>query len=136
MNLFTVRNIDHVVFRVTDMEASLKFYTEVLGLDIAKRNDLYSMIHIRAGSSMIDLIDIKGKLGVLGGEGPKETGRNVDHVCLRVDPFDEKAIIEYFAQHNVEVSPAQSRYGAEGDGPSLYCYDPDGNKVELKGPAV
>ena len=131
MSVFTVQNLDHVVLRVTDMEKSLNFYIDVLGLDIAKTNEYYSMVHLRAGTSMIDLIDVNGRLGKPGGEAAKDTGRNVDHICLRVEPFNETAIIDYFAKHGMAVDKAGTRYGAQGEGLSVYCYDPDGNKVEL-----
>jgi len=136
MKPFTVSQVDHIVLRVRDMHKSLRFYVDILGLEIARRNDHYSMIHIRAGASMIDLIDVEGLLGRQGGEPAGSSGRNVDHFCLRIDPFDEAALIRYFAQFDITVGRAESRYGAEGEGLSVYCIDPDGNTVELKGPSV
>ena len=60
----------------------------------------------------------------------------MDHLCMRVDPFDEEAIVDYLKANGVRVGDVGMRYGAQGDGPSMYLYDPEGNMVELKGPPV
>jgi catechol 2,3-dioxygenase-like lactoylglutathione lyase family enzyme len=125
--------IDHVVFRVADLDASLRFYTEVLGASVEKAQAEIGLWQLRAGSALIDLVPLDGRLGRMGGAGPSEQGRNVDHVCFRVLPWDEPAILAHLAGHGIEAEVAQ-RYGAEGDGPSIYLADPDGNGLELKGP--
>ena len=85
---------------------------------------------------MIDLISVAGKLGLAGGQPPAREGRNVDHLCLRVEPFDEAALLAHLIQQSVDVAgPVADNFGAEGVGPSLYFSDPDGNVIELKGPA-
>ena len=58
----------------------------------------------------------------------------MDHICLRVDPFDGPAILAHLRANGLHPGPVESRYGAEGEGPSIYVEDPDGNVVELKGP--
>ena len=58
----------------------------------------------------------------------------MDHFAIAVTPFDEAAIRAHLAAHGVEVVEAGTRYGAEGEGPSIYILDPDDNRVELKGP--
>ena len=135
MSIFKVQHIDHVVLRVQDMERSLEFYIEVLGCSIKKRNEEYEMIHLAAGTSMIDLVDIHGPLGAMGGGAPGKERRNVDHFCLRVEPFDEVAILTHLQRHGIAADNSVTRYGAQGVGPSIYCFDPDGNQIELKGPA-
>lgn len=135
MSIFRVQHIDHVVLRVEDMERSVDFYTQVLGCAIKKRNEQYGMIHLGAGSSMIDLVDINGPLGAMGGGAPGKERRNVDHFCLRVEPFDEQAILAHLRAYGIAADKAVTRYGAEGVGPSIYCFDPDGNQIELKGPS-
>lgn len=135
MSIFKVQHIDHVVLRVEDMERSVDFYTQVLGCSIKKRNDQYAMIHLTAGGSMIDLVDVNGPLGAMGGGAPGKERRNVDHFCLRVEPFDEQAILAHLQAFDIVADKAVTRYGAEGVGLSIYCFDPDGNQVELKGPA-
>jgi len=132
---FTVQHIDHLVFRVTDLERSIAFYEEVLGCKVVKRRDDLGLIHLRAGRSMIDLVSIDGRLGQRGGDAPGAGARNVDHLCLRIEPFDEQALIRHLATHGAEpTGTVSNNFGAEGNGPSLYIHDPDGNLVELKGP--
>ena len=58
----------------------------------------------------------------------------MDHFAVRLETFDETAIRAFLAEHGIVTDEAKSRYGAEGDGPSIYLEDPDGNTVELKGP--
>jgi catechol 2,3-dioxygenase-like lactoylglutathione lyase family enzyme len=125
--------IDHVVFRVADLDAAMRFYTEVLGASVEKVQAEIGLWQLRAGTSLIDLVPVDGPLGRMGGAGPAPEGRNVDHVCFRVLPWDEPAILAHLAGHGIEAQVAQ-RYGADGDGPSIYLTDPDGNGLELKGP--
>jgi glyoxylase I family protein len=58
----------------------------------------------------------------------------MDHLCLRVAPFDRDAVVAHLQAHGVRVGEFGSRYGAQGEGPSQYLFDPEGNLVELKGP--
>jgi catechol 2,3-dioxygenase-like lactoylglutathione lyase family enzyme len=133
-NPIAVREIDHVVLRVVDLARMLHFYGDVLGCREVRRQAEIGLVQLRAGSSMVDLIPIDGKLGALGGAAPGREGRNVDHVCFRVEPFDEAAIRAHLAAHGIEAGPATPRFGAEGEGPSIYVQDPEGNTIELKGP--
>jgi len=129
-----IREIDHIVLRVIDLAPMLAFYCDVLGCPIERRQDEIGLVQLRAGSSLIDLVPIAGKLGAMGGAAPGKEGRNMDHFCLRVEPFDEAAIRAHLAAHGVAAGRVESRYGAEGEGPSVYLSDPEGNVVELKGP--
>lgn len=137
MIAFSVQRIDHVVLRVRSLERSIRFYCDVLGCEaVRQRNDL-GLVHLRAGASMIDLISADGLLGRRGGSAPGIQGRNVDHVCLRIEPFDEARLIAHLQAHGVVVDGAATvNFGAEGDGLSLYVRDPDGNTIELKGSAA
>ena len=132
---FTPASLDHVVLRARDIGAMLGFYRDVLGCAVAKHNEPLGLWHLRVGPTMIDLVDMNGKLGAAGGPPPGDGGRNVDHVCIRVTPFDEAAIRAYLAGRGYAADPAAVRFGAEGDGPSIYLRDPEGNGVELKGTA-
>tara|TARA_B100000949_G_scaffold190250_1_gene173509 strand:+ start:279 stop:692 length:414 start_codon:yes stop_codon:yes gene_type:complete len=134
MTAFTVQGIDHVVLRVVDVEGVIRFYQDVLGCAVERRKDDLGLIQLRAGRSLIDLVDVNGELGQKGGAAPGAEARNMDHFCLRIDPFDEAQIRAHLRAHGVEAGELATRYGAEGDGPSLYIQDPEGNTVELKGP--
>jgi catechol 2,3-dioxygenase-like lactoylglutathione lyase family enzyme len=129
-----IREIDHLVLRIVDLDKMLAFYTGVLGCAIERRQDEIGLVQLRAGSSLIDLVPVDGKLGRMGGAAPGVEGRNLDHFCLRVEPFDEQAIRLHLVQHGVAADSTALRYGAEGEGPSIYVSDPEGNVVELKGP--
>ena len=133
--MIRIREIDHVVLRVIDLSTMLDFYCHVLGCVVERRQDELGLVQLRAGRSLIDLVTVTGALGVAGGAAPGKGGRNMDHLCLRVDPFDAGAIRAFLAENRVAAGDFASRYGAEGEGPSLYLSDPEGNTVELKGPA-
>ena len=126
--------LDHVVLRVRDLERALAFYCGALGCLEERRLEELGLIQLRAGEALIDLVPADGPLGRAGGAAPSSEGRNVDHVALRIDPFDERALGEHLRAHGVEPGDVAERYGAEGSGPSMYLRDPDGNVVELKGP--
>jgi glyoxylase I family protein len=132
--MLRISNLDHLVLRVTDLPAMMAFYTDVLGCPVEKIQQDLGLYQLRAGSALIDLVPIDGPLGSKGGAAPGTEGRNLDHFCLRVDPFDAGAIIAHLRAHGADPAPVASRYGAEGQGPSIYVTDPEGNVVELKGP--
>jgi len=130
-----IRDIDHVVLRVKDIDAMRRFYCDVLGATHVAWRPEFGMSHLRAGASMIDLITVDGPLGRPGGAAPGREARNMDHLCLRVEPFDPDAIVAHLKSHNVPVGEIRQRFGAEGNGISIYLTDPEGNTVELKGPS-
>ena len=131
---FQLMQLDHVVLRVRDTAAMVAFYCDVLGCTVERRQDPIGLVQLRAGASLIDLVDVDGKIGRTGGAAPGEEGRNLDHFCLRIDPFDIDSLRMHFDIHHIDIGPVEQRYGAEGSGPSIYLKDPDGNTVELKGP--
>jgi glyoxylase I family protein len=133
---FTLLGLDHVVLRVRGMAALERFYCEVIGCTVERRRAELGLLHLRAGRSLIDLVDAAGPLGSGGGPPPGHDGHNVDHLCLRIEPFDAALIAEHLRRHGVAVEETGSRFGADGEGPSLYLLDPEGNRVELKGPPV
>jgi catechol 2,3-dioxygenase-like lactoylglutathione lyase family enzyme len=132
--MITIREIDHVVLRVVELPTMVDFYCRVLGCAVERRRDALGLVQLRAGRSLIDLVTVAGELGATGGAAPGDAGRNMDHFCLRIDPFDAVAIRAFLARHGVVAGEVASRFGAEGEGPSLYVSDPEGNTVELKGP--
>ena len=132
--MIRIREIDHLVLRVVNVDSMLRFYCGVLGCSVERRQDEIGLVQLRAGRSIVDLVPVEGKLGRAGGAAPGKEGRNLDHFCFRIDPFDEPGVRRHLEAHGVEVGPVALRYGAEGQGPSIYVTDPEGNVVELKGP--
>ena len=132
--MIRIRDLDHLVLRVADLEAMLRFYVDALGCSLERRRDDLGLVQLRAGRALIDLVPVDGPLGRAGGAPPGREGRNLDHFCLRVEPFDEAALRAHLAAHGVAAGALERRYGAEGEGPSIYVADPAGNVVELKGP--
>ena len=127
---FTIIGLDHIVLRARDPAALEKFYIEVLGCTLDLRQG--KLAQLRAGSALIDIVpaDEEGPA-----KGTSSTGgANLDHLCLQIAPFDAAAIARHLAAHGVACGDALSRYGAEGQGLSVYLTDPEGNGVELKGP--
>ncbi len=122
---FEILGIDHVVLRVADLERAIAFYEGVLGAKVERRSESFGLVQLRAGRSLVDLIKAS--------ETDRE-GANMDHFALRIEPFDEAAIRAHLAAHGIDAGELKTRYGADGNGPSLYIQDPDGNTVELKGP--
>ena len=133
---FQLQQIDHVVLRVRDVAAMQAFYCDVLGCSVERRQEGIGLIQLRAGQSLIDLVPVDGKLGRMGGAAPGAEGRNMDHLCLRAEPFDREAIVAHLEAHGVRVGDFGVRYGSEGEGPSQYLFDPEDNLVELKGPSA
>ena len=132
--MFRIKHVDHLVLRVTDLQAMMRFYTNVMACPVEKVQEDLGLYQLRAGTALIDLVPISGPLGRKGGAAPGPEGRNLDHFCLRVDPFDAEVIRDHLQSHGVDPGDPVSRYGAEGQGPSIYVTDPEGNVVELKGP--
>ena len=120
-----IQNIDHVVFRVSDLDRAARFYQDVLGATFEQFQDHVPLYQLRVGTSLIDLVPVKDK----------PADHNVDHVCFRVAPWNEKHILAHLYTHGI-IAEVGSRYGADGEGPSIYLEDPDGNRLELKGPAT
>jgi glyoxylase I family protein len=122
-----IRDIDHVVLRTRDASRLQRFYCDVLGCSVEKIQPGIGLTQLRAGRSLIDLLDV-------GAGESAPSAPNMDHFCLRLEPFDADAIAAFLRRHGVEPGEVASRYGADGQGPSIYVTDPDGNTVELKGP--
>lgn len=131
-----IQGFDHIVLRIRDKDRVLGFYRDILGLSVDRDRPEIGLTHIRAGSQMIDLVTLDGPLGKLGGAAPGPQARNLDHFALQVRPFDEAAIRAHLAAHGVAIVEEGPRYGADGDGFSIYIRDPEGNTVELKGPSA
>jgi glyoxylase I family protein len=123
---FSIQRIDHVVLRVRDLAGMVRFYQQALGCREERRLERLQLVQLRAGDSLLDLVQ---------SDAPRQD-RNMDHVCFRIEPFDLAAIQRALAPFGITPGEVVQRYGAEGDGPSIYFDDPEGNQVELKGPAT
>ena len=119
--MFKIKGLDHIVLVTHSIDEMLKFYCDILGCSVEKHNSTTKLIHLRAGDQLIDLIQI---------EHPATT-KNLDHFCLRIDPFDYPTIQNYFKSHGIETLRYGNRYSSLGYGFSFYVQDPDGNEVEF-----
>ena len=135
-NPINIAGIDHVVLRARDFEGLIDFYISVLGCRLERISPGYGIAQLRAGRSLVDIVDTNGKLGRSGGKEPNHNAENMDHFCLQIAPWDSEQIGDHLRAHGVEVGTVESRYGALGNGPSIYIKDPEGNGVELKGAGV
>jgi glyoxylase I family protein len=124
---FKVERIDHVVLRVRDLAGMVRFYEQALGFREERRIERLNLVQMRAGASMLDLVRSETQSSVVA---------NMDHLCFRIEPFDRDAIVTQLAPFGISVGETVERYGAEGNGPSVYFRDPEGNQIELKGPAL
>jgi glyoxylase I family protein len=132
---FEPAGIDHVVLRVADVPRALAFYEQVLGCRLERHQENIGLWQLRAGSALIDLVNVDGVVGRRGGAAPGQEGRNVDHVAIAIRPFEREAVRAHLAAHRVEIEGSSAaNHGATGEGPSLYIRDPDGNMIELMGP--
>jgi glyoxylase I family protein len=126
---FTVEGIDHIVLRVTDVPRAIAFYRDVLGCAVEREQPELGLTQLRAGRHLIDLVSLDGPLGA--GEPPGK-GRNVDHFCLTLGPYEEEPLLAWFAAQGISAQNPAMRYGAQGEGRSFFISDPEGNAIELK----
>ncbi len=121
--------MDHIVVNVADVDEALRFYGDVLGMEVLRldqfRRGEVGFVSVRAsGSTILDLRPCEDTP-----RGPV----NIDHFCLVVEPTDMEATLEGLRSKGVEIAgPVGTRWGALGNGPSFYIQAPDGNKIELK----
>ncbi len=126
---FAILKLDHVVLTSRNPDRLATFYKDVLGCTHEMQQKGGRLMHLRAGSALIDIIpapDDHADGGAL---------KNMEHFCLRVDPFDPEAIAGHLDRNGIEHTGVLDHYGADGQGPSIYLQDPEGNRVELKGPS-
>ena len=129
-----IHGYDHIVLRTVNLQVMLDFYTQVLGCALERQLDpSIGLYQLRAGEAMIDLVDCDSRIGRQGGAAPDPQRRNLDHFCLQLTDFDEAELRAHLSRHGIAAGPMERRYGAQGDGDSMYIQDPDGNTIELKG---
>ena len=130
--LVKITEMDHIVLRNKDVEASLRFYVEVLGLK-PERVEQWRAGEVRFPSARLNddtIIDFFGSdQESIGKEGAK----NQDHFCMVIEQTDMDELKAKFEGLGVEIQAGPGkRWGSHGDGISLYVYDPDDNVVELR----
>ena len=125
--MFSVLGLDHVVIRANDPGKLIGFYQDVLGCKLERELPELGLFQLRAGHSLIDVL--------ARADAAEPCEPNMDHFCLRIEPFDAQSLADHFEGLNIPARLAARVYGAEGYGPALYIRDPEGNTVELKGPA-
>lgn len=125
--------IDHIVLRTELYSELIDFYCTVIGCRLERETSAeFGLTQLRAGTALIDIVDVNGDLGKAGGAAPGPTGNNLDHFCLQIEPFDEAVLIAYLQSHGIDYGEFHERNGAQGMGRSLYISDIDGNTIELR----
>ena len=125
--------IDHIVLRTDQYQQLVDFYCNIIGCTLERETSKeFGLTQLRAGNSLIDIVDANGKIGKMGGPAPTDSGNNVDHFCLQIKPIDEQKLLQFLRQQGVEVSTFKERYGAQGMGRSIYIKDIAGNNLELR----
>jgi glyoxylase I family protein len=121
MKTFDPLGLDHIVLRVSDQEAAQRFYVDVLGCTLDHVNARISLVQLRFGEQLIDLLP------------GRPSAEGLDHFCLSIRCADLGAVREALAARGVKLEgEVVERRGAYGTGPSLYLRDPDGYLIELK----
>jgi catechol 2,3-dioxygenase-like lactoylglutathione lyase family enzyme len=130
--LVKITEMDHIVLRVKDVEVSLRFYTELLGLK-PERVEQWRAGEIRFPSARLNDDTIIDFFATDQQPIGKDGVRNQDHFCMVIEPTDMDELKSRFEAAGVEIQAGPGkRWGAHGDGISLYIYDPDDNVVELR----
>ncbi|MBT8040691.1 MAG: VOC family protein [Xanthomonadales bacterium] len=131
--MIKVKMIDHIVLRTDRRDDMIRFYSDVLGCRVERRLPAHvGLTQLRAGKSLIDIVEVDSELGRAGGPPPSGTEKSIDHFCLQIEAISEKSLSEWLESHGIEVGDFEVRYGAEAFGSSIYIRDPDNNIVELR----
>ena len=120
---FKIVGLDHIVLRTSKKIQMLQFYCDILGSAIEKQQPEINLTQVRIGENLIDLVEVNKPIA--------KQDRNLEHFCLRINPFDYESLKNHFQAHDVAVHRYGERYGAQGYGWSFYIFDPEGNEVEL-----
>jgi catechol 2,3-dioxygenase-like lactoylglutathione lyase family enzyme len=127
MTAIEVKGLDHVVLRTERLAEVLSFYRDKLGLPVERTIAELGLYQLRGGASLVDILDAN----IWKAEGaPGES--LYDHFCLQVAGSDPAALAAALDERGIAHTEAAERYGATGNGWSIYAKDPDGRTVELK----
>ncbi|QBG37168.1 VOC family protein [Litorilituus sediminis] len=131
--MMEIVGIDHIVLRTNKLSEMIHFYCHILGCTLERKTEnAIGLTQLRAGSALIDLVEVDSELGRQGGGAPSITENNMDHFCLQLKATSVDELSRHLLFHNIDVGKFEQRYGAQGYGKSLYIKDPQGNTVELK----
>ena len=137
MDRIRVTELDHIVLNVGDINRSLKFYTEDLGLQPERLEEFRSgkvrFPSVRINDdTIIDLFPIKDA-GAEARQPSEKNNRNLNHFCMVVGQEDFSGIVNYLTQRQISIREGPvSRWGARGRATSVYFLDPDGNEIEIR----
>ena len=133
--MFKIKRLDHLVIRTDNIKEMISFYCFILGYKVQRDNLKESgLIELNAGESMIDLFDVSNEnINVSKKIQCEKDIKNLDHFCILLDNFDEVEIKVHLKNFGIKCSDIEMSYGSNGYGPSIYIFDPDNNKIELKG---
>ncbi len=123
-----ITGVDQVVLRTKQIDAVLAFYRDKLGCPVERTIEPIGLYQLRAGRSLVDLLDTN--VFTIAEAGPGES--LFDHFCLSVTAPSADALCAALDAAGVPHGDPAQRYGATGDGTSVYATDPDGRTVELK----
>ena len=131
--MIRVKMIDHIVLRTEHVDTMIQFYSQVLGCKVERAlPDNIGLTQLRAGKSLIDIVNVHSEMGRAGGGAPSGVEKNIDHFCLQIEAISKEDLTEWLESHGVEVGDFELRYGADAFGSSVYIRDPDKNIVELR----
>ena len=119
--MFKIQGLDHIVLRTTQIDQMQTFYCDVLGCNVERINKTIGLVHLRAGEHLIDLLQVDHPY----------IEKNLEHFCLRIQPFDYSELELYFQSHSIITMRYGNRYSGLGHGLSFYVQDPDGNEIEF-----
>lgn len=121
--MFEIVGLDHVVLNTRNAESLIHFYCTILGCTIERTQPDLQLTQLRAGDSIIDIVENKAYV--------RQDYNNLEHFCLKINPFNYEECSTYFNKHNIQFYRYGERFGAQGKVYSFYLRDPDGNEIEL-----
>lgn len=132
--MLTIAAMDHIVLNVRDMDTMLDFYTNVLGLKgeriEAFRQGQVPFPSVRiSADTLIDLFPVRSASEA----AVAPQAENLNHFCMVIEPTDMHQVIAHLKAHGVAVDEGPvSRWGAHGNGTSIYFNDPEKNRIEIR----
>ncbi len=130
--MIKVSGLDHIGLKVTDLDRSLRFYHDVLGLEVVHTSGPHPnggrSATVRVGGQMLDIFYRPDFV-----EADRDKPVGMDHVCLTLDGDSMEDVLEDLRRQDVEIMWGPV---TRGRSTSVYVFDPDGIHVELRLPVV